>query len=116
MRRSASSWKPNAASDKHPRLLAGRVQLPATAAVGVAALLDRASSVSSQIVIAMSQTTAPANAEKRYTVSRADLPLSCPTPEMALWNSHPRVYLPIDKEPGGECACPYCGAVFVLVD
>ena len=116
MRRSASSWKPNATSDKHPRLLAGRVQLPATAAVGVAALLDCASSVSSQIVIAMSQTTAPANAEKRYTVSRADLPLSCPTPEMALWNSHPRVYLPIDKEPGGECACPYCGAVFVLVD
>ena len=116
MRRSASSWKPNAASDKHPRLLAGRVQLPATAAAGVAALLDCAPSVSSQIVIAMSQTTAPANAEKRYTVSRADLPLSCPTPEMALWNSHPRVYLPIDKEPGGECACPYCGAVFVLVD
>ena len=116
MRRSASSWKPNATSDKHPRLLAGRVQLPATAAAGVAALLDCASSVSSQIVIAMSQTTAPANAEKRYTVSRADLPLSCPTPEMALWNSHPRVYLPIDKEPGGECACPYCGAVFVLVD
>ena len=116
MRRSASSWKPNATSDKHPRLLAGRVQLPATAAVGVAALLDCASSVSSQIVIAMSQTTAPANAEKRYTVSRADLPLSCPTPEMALWNSHPRVYLPIDKEPGGECACPYCGVVFVLVD
>ena len=116
MRRSASSWKPNAASDKHPRLLAGRVQLPATAAAGVAALLDCASSVSSQIVIAMSQTTAPANAEKRYTVSRADLPLSCPTPEMALWNSHPRVYLPIDKEPGGECACPYCGVVFVLVD
>ena len=116
MRRSASSWKPNATSDKHPRLLAGRVQLPATAAAGVAALLDCASSVSSQIVIAMSQTTAPANAEKRYTVSRADLPLSCPTPEMALWNSHPRVYLPIDKEPGGECACPYCGVVFVLVD
>ena len=64
----------------------------------------------------MSQTTAPANAEKRYTVSRADLPLSCPTPEMALWNSHPRVYLPIDKEANGECACPYCGAVYVLVD
>ena len=112
MRRSASSWKPNAASDKHPRLLAGRVQLPATAAVGVAALLDCASSVSSQIVIAMSQTTAPANAEKRYTVSRADLPLSCPTPEMALWNSHPRVYLPIEAE--REVQCPYCGAHFVL--
>ena len=60
--------------------------------------------------------TAPANAQKRYNVHRNELPLSCPTPEMALWNSHPRVYLPIDKEPGGECACPYCGAVFVLVD
>ena len=59
---------------------------------------------------------APANAEKRYTVHRADLPLSCPTPEMALWNSHPRVYLPIDNEPNGECACPYCGSVFVLAD
>ncbi len=66
---------------------------------------------------AMSHTaTAPANAEKRYTVHRADLPLSCPSPEMALWNSHPRVYLPIENEPNGEAACPYCGAVYVLVD
>lgn len=66
---------------------------------------------------AMSHTaTAPANAEKRYTVHRADLPLSCPTPEMALWNSHPRVYLPIENEPNGEAACPYCGSVFVLAD
>jgi len=64
----------------------------------------------------MSQTAASANAQKRYTVSRADLPLSCPTPEMALWNSHPRVYLPIEQEAAGECACPYCGAVFVLAD
>ena len=64
----------------------------------------------------MSQTaTAPANAEKRYTVSRADLPLSCPLPSMALWNSHPRVYLPIEAD-GGEAACPYCSAHFVLVD
>ncbi|RBD93691.1 zinc-finger domain-containing protein, partial [Xanthomonas oryzae pv. oryzae] len=47
----------------------------------------------------MSQTaTAPANAQTRYTVHRGDLPLSCPTPEMALWNSHPRVYLPIKDE------------------
>ena len=55
-----------------------------------------------------------ANAERRYTVSRADLPLSCPLPSMALWNSHPRVYLPIEAE--GECLCPYCGALFVLED
>lgn len=58
--------------------------------------------------------SAPANASTRYEVSRADLPLSCPLPSMALWNSHPRVYLPIEAE--GESQCPYCGAHFVLVD
>lgn len=55
----------------------------------------------------------PANAQRRYDVTHADLPLSCPLPEMALWNSHPRVYLPI-VEDGGESTCPYCGALFVL--
>ena len=58
--------------------------------------------------------SAPANAEQRYEVRRADLPLCCPLPSMALWNSHPRVYLPIEKEL--ECACPYCGAHYVLQD
>ncbi len=58
---------------------------------------------------------APANAQRRYEVRRADLPLSCPTAEMALWNSHPRVYLPIEKQ-GGEALCPYCGALYHLVD
>lgn len=57
---------------------------------------------------------APANAAKRYEVTRADLPASCPTPAMALWNSHPRVYLPLEEN--GHAACPYCGAEFVLVD
>ena len=60
--------------------------------------------------------SSPANAQQRYEVRRADLPLSCPQPSMALWNSHPRVYLPIEKAPGGEVACPYCGSHFVLVD
>lgn len=58
---------------------------------------------------------APANASRRYEVRRADLPLSCPTAEMAVWNSHPRVYLPVEKN-GGEASCPYCSAHFVLVD
>ena len=49
-------------------------------------------------------------------VHRSDLPLSCPLPSMALWNSHPRVYLPIEDEPNCEAKCPYCGAVFVLAD
>jgi uncharacterized Zn-finger protein len=55
-----------------------------------------------------------ANAECQYQVTRAELPLSCPTPAMRLWNSHPRVYLPIEVT--GRAQCPYCGAVFTLAD
>jgi uncharacterized Zn-finger protein len=58
--------------------------------------------------------TTPANAQQRYTVTRKDLPLHCPMDGMTLWNSHPRVYLPI--EASGEERCPYCGAVYVLQD
>lgn len=56
-----------------------------------------------------------ANAENRYEVTHADLPLSCPMPSMSLWNSHPRVYMPI-VEQGGHAQCPYCSARFDLVD
>jgi uncharacterized Zn-finger protein len=35
------------------------------------------------------------NAQHHYEVTVADLPLACPMPGMHLWNSHPRVYLPI---------------------
>ena len=56
----------------------------------------------------------PANAENRYTVTRADLPLSCPMPAMTLWNSHPKVYLPV--EASGTAKCPYCGAQYTLAD
>lgn len=52
------------------------------------------------------------NAQNRYDVTRADLPLHCPMKGMSLWNSHPRVYLPIEKS--GQERCPYCGAVYVL--
>ena len=55
-----------------------------------------------------------ANAEHSYQVTRDDLPLSCPMPGMKLWNSHPRVYMPI--EASGRSKCPYCGAVYILVD
>ncbi|NCF28680.1 MAG: zinc-finger domain-containing protein [Gammaproteobacteria bacterium] len=53
------------------------------------------------------------NAENRYEVTRDDLPLSCPMPGMSLWNSHPKVYLPIEKS--GEAKCPYCGADYSLI-
>jgi len=54
----------------------------------------------------------PPNASPRYDVTRADLPLACPMPAMSLWNSHPRVYLPIEKT--GFAKCPYCSAEYVL--
>lgn len=57
---------------------------------------------------------AAANAARAYRVTPADLPLHCPMPEMYLWNSHPKVFLPIEAE--GEAKCPYCGALYKLVD
>ena len=53
-----------------------------------------------------------ANAETHYTVTAQDLPLCCPMPGMSLWNSHPRVYLPIEKT--GWAKCGYCGAEYTL--
>jgi uncharacterized Zn-finger protein len=54
----------------------------------------------------------PANSQNHYLVSAEDLPLSCPMPQMQLWNSHPRVYLPIEQT--GWAKCPYCGAEYTL--
>lgn len=56
----------------------------------------------------------PASAEKIYLVHSKDLPLSCPTDDMILWNAHPKVYLPIEKTENGQEVCPYCGSRFVL--
>lgn len=53
-----------------------------------------------------------ANAQNQYTVTPRDLPLACPMPDMTLWNSHPRVYLPIEAT--GFAKCPYCGAEYTL--
>ena len=49
-----------------------------------------------------------ANAEDHYQVTREQLPLSCPTPEMTLWNSHPRVYLPIETTGSATCPASRC--------
>ena len=54
------------------------------------------------------------NAQHRYEITRADLPLHCPMDGMSLWNSHPRVFLPVEET--GEAMCPYCGAHYVLSD
>jgi uncharacterized Zn-finger protein len=53
------------------------------------------------------------NAQNLYEVTEKDLPLSCPMPGMTLWNSHPKVYLPVEAQ--GSAKCPYCGATYLLV-
>ena len=52
------------------------------------------------------------NDQRSYEITNADLPLHCPLPEMSLWNSHPRVYLPINKT--AKATCPYCGTEYTL--
>ncbi|MGI9229773.1 MAG: zinc-finger domain-containing protein [Gammaproteobacteria bacterium] len=54
------------------------------------------------------------NDQQYHTVERDQLPLHCPLPEMSLWDSHPRVYLPIEET--GHAKCPYCGTEFTLTD
>lgn len=46
-------------------------------------------------------------------VTAEDLPLHCPLPSMKLWNTHPRVFLPVAS--AGEALCPYCGTKYKLV-
>lgn len=50
--------------------------------------------------------------ETAIEVKAEDLPVYCPNPKMALWSSHPRVFL--DIAPTGEVSCPYCGTRYVL--
>ena len=52
------------------------------------------------------------NADNFYEVTSADLPLSCPMPGMSTWNSHPKVFLPIEDT--GDAMCPYCSASYHL--
>ena len=61
---------------------------------------------------AMSANQSQSNTRSRFEVTRSALPLHCPMEGTALWNMHPRVYLPIVKT--GEAKCPYCGAEYVL--
>lgn len=49
---------------------------------------------------------------KEIEVTAKDLPLHCPTDAVALWCSHPRVFLDIAAT--GHAACPYCGIQYKL--
>ena len=46
-------------------------------------------------------------------ITAAQLPLHCPLASQKLWNTHPRVYLPVEAT--GEARCPYCGTLYRLV-
>jgi uncharacterized Zn-finger protein len=45
-------------------------------------------------------------------ITAEDLPLHCPMPSMKLWNTHPRVFLPVEET--GDALCPYCGTRYRL--
>jgi uncharacterized Zn-finger protein len=47
-------------------------------------------------------------------VTAKDLPLHCPAKEVALWCSHPRVFL--DIADSGTAMCPYCGTKYRMKD
>ncbi|MPS49524.1 zinc-finger domain-containing protein [Methylobacillus sp.] len=49
---------------------------------------------------------------KEIEVTAKELPLHCPTDDVALWCSHPRVFL--DVAATGHVACPYCGTKYRL--
>lgn len=57
---------------------------------------------------------ATGNAGQIQKITRSELPLHCPTEKMALWDAHPRVFLPI--EDSGKARCPYCGTEYELID
>jgi len=50
--------------------------------------------------------------QSHVEVTAEDLPLHCPTPDMRLWNTHPRVFIPVEKT--GEARCPYCGTLYTF--
>lgn len=55
----------------------------------------------------------PTELNQRFIeITAADLPLHCPLPSMSLWNTHPRVFLPVETT--GEALCPYCGTRYKL--
>ena len=51
--------------------------------------------------------------EEAIVVKISDLPLSCPRDNYLKW-SHPKIFLPIEKEQDGIIQCPYCSTVYRL--
>jgi uncharacterized Zn-finger protein len=60
----------------------------------------------------MSQTQAPATVEVTAADCQDNGSVFCPNPKMALWSTHPKVF--IDLSHDGQGKCPYCGTVYKL--
>ncbi|MCY3853107.1 MAG: zinc-finger domain-containing protein [Gammaproteobacteria bacterium] len=56
------------------------------------------------------------NQAAQQNIRPKHLPLHCPLPGTSLWNSHPRIFLPIEDMPDRKIRCPYCGTLYTLVD
>jgi uncharacterized Zn-finger protein len=55
----------------------------------------------------------PSELDRKFVeITGKDLPLHCPLPSQKLWNTHPRVYLPIETT--CEARCPYCSTLYRL--
>jgi uncharacterized Zn-finger protein len=48
-------------------------------------------------------------------IKKSDLPLSCPR-ENYLELSHPKIFLPIDKQVEKKIECPYCSTIYKLIE
>ena len=57
---------------------------------------------------------AAAKVQVEVKISKNDLPLSCPMPNMSLWNMHPKVYLALDADQ--QAMCEYCSTLYILTD
>jgi uncharacterized Zn-finger protein len=62
----------------------------------------------------MSTQQKPSNTQRKVIITTKDLPMHCPLPNSTLWNSHPRVYIPLQEAESARAMCPYCGTEFVL--
>ena len=54
------------------------------------------------------------NQDSHIEVTRGILPVHCPMAGSSLWNSHPKVYIPLEEK--GKAKCPYCGTEYILID
>lgn len=56
----------------------------------------------------------PSSSHLHREVTYDDLPLYCPMAKDTIWDSHPKVFLPIEES--GYAKCPYCGTEYKLKD